>query len=63
MSRYGVLQFSLALFVQAMVLLGVRGETVYLYDMISVLMIGLAMTLHVLVSNDTVSVKGIINVS
>ena len=50
MSRYGVLQFSLALFVQAMVLLGVRGETVYLYDMISVLMIGLAMTLHVLVS-------------
>ena len=63
MSRYGVLQFSLALFVQVMVLLGVRGETVYLYDMISVLMIGLAMTLHVLVSNDTVSVKGIINVS
>ena len=63
MSRYGVLQFSLALFVQAMVLLGVRGETVYLYDMISVLMIGLAMTLHVLVSYDTVSVKGIINVS
>ena len=63
MSRYGVLQFSLALFVQAMVLLGVRGETVYLYDMISVLIIGLAMTLHVLVSYDTVSVKGIINVS
>jgi len=31
-----------------MVLRGVRGETVYLYDMISVLMIGLAMTLHVL---------------
>ena len=51
MSRYGVLQFSLALFVQAMVLLGVRGETVYLYDMISVLIIGLAMTLHVLVSH------------
>ena len=49
-SRYGVLQFSLALFVQAMALLGVRGETVYLYDMISVLIIGLAMTLHVLVS-------------
>ena len=63
MSRYWVLQFSLALFVQVMVLRGVRGETVYLYDMISVLIIGLAMTLHVLVSYDTVSVKGIINVS
>ena len=63
MRTYGVLHFSRGLCVQAMVLLGVRGETVYLYDMISVLMIGLAMTLHVLVSNDTVSVKGIINVS
>jgi hypothetical protein len=60
---YGVLQFSSGLCVQAMVLRGVRGETVYLYDMISVLIIGLAMTLHVLVSYDTVSVKGIINVS
>jgi len=29
------------------VLRGVRGETVYLYDMISVLMTVLAMTLHV----------------
>ena len=63
MIKYGVLQFSLALFVQVMVLRGVRGETVYLYDMVSVLMIVLAMTLHVLVSYDTVSVKGIINVS
>ena len=61
--EYGVLQFSCGLCVQAMVLRGVRGETVYLYDMISVLIIGLAMTLHVLVSYDTVSVKGIINVS
>ena len=61
--RYGVLQFSCRLCVQVMVLRGVQGGTVYLYNMTSVLMIGLAMTLHVSVIYDKVSVKGIINVS
>ena len=60
---YGVLRFSCGLCVQAMVLRGVREETVYLYVMISVLITVLAMTLHVLVRYDTVSVKGSINVS
>ena len=63
MRSYGVLQFTCGLCVQGMVLRGVQGGTVYLYNMTSVLMIGLAMTLHVSVIYDKVSVKGIINVS